>query len=239
MRPVDKGACPVDADGADIVFASYGDARPFLLDKLGRYCSYCEMRLTHHVAVEHVRPKSLHKDLERSWDNFLLACGNCNSCKGNDDVCLDDYLWPDRDDTHLALRYSRGGLVEPADGAETERRNQAQSIISLVGLDKEPATPADLASDDRWNSRRETWDIATRDRERYLGNPSEDFLESLVEKARAQGHWSIWMTVFHDRPEIRSRLIDDAPGTSKNCFTNDGIAQSRTVAVDTDDGGIS
>lgn len=72
-------------------FADYDDAKPFLLARLGPFCSYCERRIPTNLAVEHIQPKGVPKyaPLEKTWDNFLLACVNCNSTKGDDDVLLD------------------------------------------------------------------------------------------------------------------------------------------------------
>lgn len=85
MRPLDKGAVPRAGDGA-IRFGHYSDAHPHLVERLGDYCSYCERRLPASLAVEHVQPKSHVPELETSWDNFLLACTNCNSVKGSKPV---------------------------------------------------------------------------------------------------------------------------------------------------------
>ncbi len=44
-----------------------------------------------------------------------FACPNCNSVTGDDPVDLDEYLWPDRDNTARAFTYGEGGLVDVAD----------------------------------------------------------------------------------------------------------------------------
>ncbi|MCW1941660.1 HNH endonuclease [Bacillus anthracis] len=77
------------------------------MDRIGSYCSYCERSLGGNVAVEHIQPKSLHKELALTWDNFLLACVNCNSIKSNQSINLEEYLWPDKDNTLLAFHYGR------------------------------------------------------------------------------------------------------------------------------------
>ena len=77
MRPVAKGGNPQAGD-----FADYQDARPFLISRIGPFCSYCERRTTP-LHVEHIQPKGLpqYAGLIGRWDNFLLACVNCNSTK--------------------------------------------------------------------------------------------------------------------------------------------------------------
>ena len=74
MRPIDRGPAPR-------AYAEYGDSIGDLVDRLGRYCSYCERRLPTHLAVEHMAPKSLHEGRELDWCNFLLGCVNCNLSK--------------------------------------------------------------------------------------------------------------------------------------------------------------
>ncbi len=93
MRPVERGSAPR-------TYTRYQDAIGDLEARLGTYCSYCERRTS--LAVEHVIPKSKRPDLEREWTNFLLACTTCNSVKGDKDVVIQKFLWPDRDNTFLA-----------------------------------------------------------------------------------------------------------------------------------------
>ena len=68
------------------------DAAPQLQERLGDYCSYCERQIETHLAVEHIKPKSHDPGLRRAWNNFLLACTNCNSSKGGTPVNVADFL---------------------------------------------------------------------------------------------------------------------------------------------------
>lgn len=86
MRPVERGPAPR-------TYTKYGDAIGDLEERLGIYCSYCERRLPISLAIEHVVPKDLHPELEVEWTNFLLACSNCNSVKGNKPVDIDDFIY--------------------------------------------------------------------------------------------------------------------------------------------------
>ena len=101
MRPIERGGCPVDNNQQKIVFSHYSDARGELIKRMGQYFSYCEMKLDASLAVEHVQPKKargsnvVNQTLLLDWENFLLACTNCNSTKGNKPVVLTDYVWPD------------------------------------------------------------------------------------------------------------------------------------------------
>lgn len=219
MRPVNRGDCPTDDEGNEVQFAEYAQARRALIRRLGEYCSYCEMHLDASLAVEHVRPKkppgaaAVIPGRALDWHNFLLACTNCNSTKGDTDVVLDDYLWPDRDNTFHALRYSVGGVVESAPGND---QIKADELLKLVGLCRTP--DAREASDRRWLNRREAWELAVRAKERLARCPSDDMREQILETAQAKGFWSVWMTVFADEATMRERLLVAYPGTQSHHF---------------------
>ena len=51
MRPVDKGQAP------DIRFKKYQDAEPYLEERLGACCSFCEYPIQHVPEVEHKEAK--------------------------------------------------------------------------------------------------------------------------------------------------------------------------------------
>lgn len=63
--------------------AVYKQAATPLVSRLGPFCSYCESPLSGLVEVEHCAPKSNYPESATSWDNFLLACGACNTAKSN------------------------------------------------------------------------------------------------------------------------------------------------------------
>ena len=219
MRPVVRGDCPQDGNGADIRFSEYANARGDMIIRLGEYCSYCEMQLDASLAIEHIKPKQppgasvVRPERALAWNNFLLACTNCNSTKGNTEVNLDDCLWPDRDNTFMALKYAEGGLVSSVPGIMQDKANR---LISLVGLDKTPDTST--ASDRRWQNRRETWDMATRAMENLASCNNSYMKDQIVETAQAKGFWSTWMTVFKDDPDMLRRFIEAFPGTDTDCF---------------------
>lgn len=114
MRPVDRGDSPNNGD-----FENYRDAYIPLLARLGPYCSYCERRIQTNLAVEHIQPKAdyLYPELEGRWENYLLACVNCNSTKGDKDVRPENFYLPDRDNTLAAsLRDQLAGRTVSATG---------------------------------------------------------------------------------------------------------------------------
>ncbi len=218
MRPVQRGT-PPQQNGQPIQFTKYQDARGALIDRLGEYCSYCEMHLDASLAVEHVQPKKHHPDAELRWGNFLLGCTNCNSTKGQQDVELEDVFWPDRDNTFLALTYEAGGRVSPAAMLAGEQALRAAALLKLVGLDKEPKDGPSV-SDRRWNNRREAWEIAQMAWQDLADSPSPAMKRIIVELAKAKGYWSVWMTVFSNDQEMRTRLLtpNAFPGTAIDCF---------------------
>ena len=226
MRPVSKGDWPKNPDGTEIKYTEYAKARGELINRLGEYCSYCEMHLDASLAVEHVQPKkpdgatAVMTDRESDWHNFLLACQNCNSTKGNIDVVLNNYFWPHRDNTFRALTYSEGGLISPSNKLSIKLKEKAKATIALTGLDKHPLNNS-KASDRRWNNRCEVWDIAQRNKNSLSRNfNNTDFRETIVDVATGHAYWSVWMTIFKDDPDMLQRFIEAFPGTCRECFDN-------------------
>ena len=220
MRPVDRGSIPLDDSGQPRRFSSYQNARQDLIDRLGEYCSYCEMHLDASLAVEHVKPKTHHPDLRLRWSNFLLACTNCNSIKGAQDIDLDDYYWPDTDNTARAIGYQEGGIVQADPNLSPEQRTKAEATIELTGLDRMPGNdPA--ASDRRWINRLEAWDMAEQSLQHLQAANSQSMRAQIVLTAQGTGFWSVWMTVFRDCPDMRRRFIEAFPGTFRECFDDD------------------
>jgi uncharacterized protein (TIGR02646 family) len=219
VRPVVRGPAPADDHGNPKTFANHGEAKQDLIDRLGEYCSYCETWIPVSLAIEHVRPKSLHTATALAWDNFLLACANCNSVKGDTDVALTDYYWPDSDNTARAFEYQEGGTVAVNSELTDAERARAQRTLSLTGLDRDPGAPnKPTPGDRRWLHRAAAWGLARRWLTRF--EKSETDTETVVDLVVAQGrgHWSIWMTVFREHQDVRQRLIDALPGTAVDCF---------------------
>ena len=208
MRPVERGAAPR-------IYNNYRNAIEDLVNRLGPYCSYCEQRLPTGLSVEHVFPKSLYGNRALDWSNFLLACVNCNSTKGNNDP-LDIFL-PDRDNTLLVLSYFRGGFVRVAAQMDIDSTRRARGLIDLLGLDRHGAArwPRPAPRDKRWRNREEVWNSAELCRKLFqsLGESGEA-RQLVVEAARGHGFYSVWMTIFESNAEVTRALIDAFPGTA-------------------------
>lgn len=214
MRPVTRIAAPKD-------YERYQDAIGDLEDCFGCYCSYCERRFPALLAVEHVSPKSSDAERETDWTNFLLGCVNCNSTKGSTPTDDQNFLWPDKDNTLMAMEYGSGGLVKPSQALAPEIAEKAAALIGLVGLDRHPGQPAakqPTSRDMRYLEREEKWKLAQLKREALARNDNIDFRETLVDLAKESGFFSIWMAAFHDDPDMRRRLVEAYIGTARDCF---------------------
>lgn len=222
MRPVERGACPSAGDQPK-QFESYEDARPYLTDRLGKYCSFCEIRLPLGLAVEHIRHKDGNPALEKEWTNFLLACPSCNSTKGtkiDTQADVDRHLWPHIDRSFEAFEYGEGGRVSVARQADPLIEARARATATLVGLLRRPGhgitrEQDNRASDCRWLERMETWDEAVLAREDLRACDTPQMRRQVVVSAKDRGFWSVWMTVFADNPTMCDELCEAFPGTAR------------------------
>lgn len=222
MRPVERGSVPKDGDGNSVVFKEYGDARDFLIGRIGDYCSYCENVLPDSIHIEHVRPKKKNPTLARNWSNLLLACSYCNPTKGDEDVVLSEYFWPDTDNTARAFVYDTDRAPQIAPGLSPADQVVAQRTLALTGIDREPGGHSQpSAKDRRWQKRREAWGVALQARRNISDNDTPQLRDAVVMSAIARGFWSVWMQVFNDDPDMRRRLINAFTGTAINCFGSD------------------
>lgn len=220
MRPVNKGK-------KEKKYAPYSTARHDLYDAIGRYCSYCERRLIFSGAIEHVRPKSIDPDKEHCWDNFLLACVNCNSCKNNkpvDDTNIANYLWPDKDDTYHNIEYdSMTGMPKGVPGSASQ--DKADALLKLVGLDKAEANVGtqeyEKCSDTRVSDRLECIQLANKYLNDYRSATSSQqqiMLPCIIDIIKHTGFWSIWMHAFECEPTLKDMMLNLLPGTEKKYF---------------------
>lgn len=223
MRPVTRIVAPQ-------VYARYQDAIGDLENCFGRYCSYCERHFPATLAVEHVSPKKPDASRETDWTNFLIGCVNCNSTKGAALTNDQDFLWPDKDNTLMAIEYKTGGLVEPSSAHGPDIEQKARAIIELVGLDRHPGQPPNkqpTPRDHRYLDREEVWGLAQKARRLVMNSNDNDFREYIVASAKKSGSFSIWISAFHDDPDMRRRLVEAHVGTAKDCFENDWNLKSR------------
>lgn len=216
MRPVKKGAAYLYVDGQP-----YANALEGLAARLGRYCSYCEREIKTGLEVEHIQPKSIHFGLERVWANFLLGCKNCNATKSDKNPALNEWLIPDRDNTSRAYFYREDGIIDISLPPGLQK-NAAQTTLDMMGLNKEVRQTLDesgnLIALDRRTQRLEIWLMAKRYRGFWDTRQSPELEQAIVDLARSNGFFSIWMAAFNGIVEIRQRLIAEFPGTEHRCF---------------------
>jgi uncharacterized protein (TIGR02646 family) len=241
MRPVVRGKNTK-------VFKDHKYARKDLIDRLGQYCSYCEMLIPSSLEVEHILPKLRFPDEETNWENFCLACRNCNSTKKSPMekrwdsswkhlhitsakiAARSEFYWIDQDNTFRAFEYSKGGVVKVNPSLASEEEIVARATIEMVGLDRIPKSDMQM-KDRRWINRKEAWDKAERALQRLSKCNDQESLEamrdSVIEQAVPQGFFSVWMTVFKDDPDMLNRFINAFPGTCTDCFDVEGKAIPR------------
>jgi hypothetical protein len=225
MRPVKKGAAPKKT------YARYQDAIGDLENVLGDYCSYCEQSTA--LEVEHVSPKSLGGALT-DWDNFLLACKACNVAKGKTAASVATSLWPDTDNTFLAISYSSGGFISVAPNLPAGVPALAAELIRVLKLDKHDGTPGKKPTkrDKRSKKRADMWSIVEAAKTDYLivvGSHPQEALSAVVRAASGYGFFSVWMTIFHDVSAVCQALVAAFKGTAQDCYMN-GAAVNRPGA---------
>ncbi len=217
MRPVNKG----DAPKAKL--KKYQDAEPYLANRIGPYCSFCELPLQHVPEVEHKEAKSKGGE-ELKWDNFLLSCKYCNTRKG-DVVKKGDsgqYLWPDTDDTFHAFSYEKDLPQINAEYLKQREDGSYQKAVNLMRLIKLDNRPTRKERDRRFYARNEAKNNALMSREGWLSMETpldrDTYLETIIMLAKASGFFSVWMTVFKDIIVVKKALLDSFPGTRKEYF---------------------
>ena len=209
MRPVIKGDAPYTSINC------YQEARGYLIDRIGEYCSYCERKIPANLAVEHVEAKTHHPTKELEWDNLLLACTNCNSTKGHTNVYLSDYIWPHIDVSFHFFEYLPTSLIKANHSLSTIDTDRAERTLTLIGLNKKPSESDTTMSNRLWKHRLEAWEIALLNKERYIQSIDKTMsLNFIIDIAIAQGFFSVWMTVFKDFPEVCDNLVEAYIGTN-------------------------
>lgn len=238
MRPINKGESPYEA------ITQYQDAEPYLEKQIGRYCSFCEMRIDNAPAVEHKESKNSGGALTE-WGNLLLSCVYCNSRKlekikkGE----LDKWIWPDQDNTFLAFTYDGAlprlneKLLKSISDSVYEK---SKKIFDDLALDYFPENRKDKGKkpkykDRRWQTRLEALQIAEEAREIWqlceTDKEKKNQKRNILNMAKGYGFFSIWMMVFEEDVEIKNALIDVFPGISKECFDKNGNPVRREKGV--------
>jgi len=227
MRPIDKGAIPID-NGVAKTVSTHRSWRRNLIDRLGAYCCYCNMRLNDSPQVEHVIAQDIDANRSLDWDNVILACGPCNRTKSNRQCPPTTHYLPEYHNTHLAFDYFVSSQKNHGEPAAYIRPHQqyidivkANNTIDLCALDRDTTRTFDQATDLRWKYRFETMVRALILRDELEEWPYinlHGFIKFLKMIVEATGFWSIWYETFIDVLEIRRMLVMDFAGTDQHSF---------------------
>jgi len=223
MRPVNRGEIPKKEDGTKKVYTSYSQAKDDLRDRLGSFCSYCEMNIENQPDIEHVSPKSKNPDLEKEWSNFLLACKPCNIIKDNNNDTRDGYVFPDTDNTSFLYEYSING-VKVKDNLDEDIKKLATATLDLVQLDRKTDTSNRI--DDRARARNNSWDKAQMALGDFLEllstTQNKDRLVNLTANT-CNGFFSMWIQIFKDYPEVKKAILKNVAGSDLSCYDSNII----------------
>lgn len=227
MRPLHKGCSPYYS------IAHYSIALDPLEKTIGCYCSYCEMAINHVPEVEH-RISKVRGGNPTDWGNLLLGCKYCNARKGTviGDNTPERWLWPDKDNTHLAFTYDNG--IPQLDTTYLSScpltvQKQAHNLFTDLHLDNIPKAPSDkdrrhLSRTNAYNRAKEYLSIWLRAKGTAL---RDDLLGIVCATAEDLGFFSVWMNVFQDEPTIRVALIRKIKGTAQDCYDSNGNPKPR------------
>lgn len=216
MRPVLK-TNRIGADGHPLEMNPYGSAKPELVNELGTFCSFCEKYNSRSALhVEHIFGKKcrdasgnlIYEHLQYRWDNFLLACVNCNGVKGSKDVAILLPYMPHENNLLCFIEIVTGGFIKIKNGVQGDSLLKARAFIDLVGLDRVPGDIDYSDRDDRWDNRMRVYDIAQRQLRKYMETPPTSTIETIVDLARTNGFFSIWYYLFHTHHEVIDALIN-------------------------------
>ena len=215
MRPVDKSRYTTNLTE----YNPYGDAKPDLIAAIGKFCSYCEREgFSSALDVEHIEDKDAHPDKKFLWDNFLLACKNCNSIKGTKEIDFPNIILPHLQNTFSPFEYLESGLIKIKDEVVEPSRSRVVALVELVGLDRRPGHPRYSTKDDRWQERKQAWELSQKYRQKYIAGKCD--IETIIDLSLTNGFWSIWMSTFEDFLEVQRELIDSFQGTRLELFTH-------------------
>ncbi|HSK73529.1 MAG TPA: hypothetical protein VK892_17665 [Pyrinomonadaceae bacterium] len=96
-----------------------------------RRCAYCEDSVGDEV--EHIRPKSFFPEFCFVWENYVYACGNCNSPKGNKWAVF-------RDDTGKFYQVNLSPGIEPPKGQDALINPRSENPMDYFILDFQKGT---------------------------------------------------------------------------------------------------
>lgn len=233
MRPIQKGPWPTKGTGIKKrIFNQWQRAIPHLKDSTGKFCHFCEMKVTNALAIEHIKPQVHFPRLSSDWNNFLLICNYCNSHKlSNKPIApyRKNYFWPHLNNTLKTFDVSLAGVITPNTFflSNIADINRANNTIALYGLDKTHTSTGN--SDDRLVERLEAFYFAIERLKEFTTGINAS-VDVIVDLAKTKGFFSVWLKVFENVPSVRTALIScpDFHLANTNCFDSTLQLQNRT-----------
>lgn len=234
MRPIDKGRCPQE-NGKDKTVSQYRDWRKDLIDRIGYYCVYCNIPLSHQLHVEHVVPKA---PLQGSpvgsllnWENMLLACEKCNKSKSNKPSAPSVHYLPEYHNGLLPFvsktspKHPNALLIGVKSGLNPAQQTKAQKTIDDFELENIDIRGAivDIRWMKRWNAKLAVQSalyllqMAKSSPTTYNAALAGKHIATIAAEI---GFFILWFETFHHEPEVLRSLIDSSliPGTDPKCF---------------------
>jgi len=232
MRPIDKGPTPLGDDNQPITVSNHRQWRRYLIDRIGEYCSYCEIRLNISPQIEHVIAQDIDPTLSLSWDNLVLACGPCNRKKSNTPCPPSTHYLPEVHNTYLAFEFfispnpkqhnEAAAFIKTKENPAPPSPYKANNTIDLCALNEDTTAVPKTVTDLRWRYRLEAIKTARHWRTNWddwaYKNNSTSFINLLLTTALATGFFSVWFYIFEDVPAIKGALVHAFPGTALDCF---------------------
>lgn len=233
MRPIDKGPCP-KVNGTDKTVRDYKEWRSDLIGRIGYYCAYCNMALSHQLHVEHVAPKNPMPGQPTGdlldWNNMLLACEKCNKAKSNKPSDPIIHYLPEYHNGLLAFEaiphrlYASAMIVAPKSGLSASQQAKAQKTID--DFEWQNIDTRGAAVDIRWQKRFDAQSQVKAARfllEMAKGSPTydADFAGKCVATmATGTGFFLLWFHEFADESPVLKWLIDPDLflGVAQSCF---------------------
>lgn len=171
----------------------------------GGHCMWCSS--SESSQVEHYRPKAVYPALALSWDNYLWACGVCNSVYKGDrfPTGAEQLLDPGAESIWDYFFIDDTGLLTPVfDRATQQLHRRAVSTRDLIRLNREDV-----------HARR-------RSRMRELRQQVEDTLARArlgqLTRAEVQTRWDDWRRAAL-QPDVASYFLD-GPGRRESPFSD-------------------
>ena len=239
MIPLNKGPRPIAANGKPKAVRHYDLWRLDLIDRPGKFCSFCNMPVSFNINVEHVIPKNPNLGPNAgdplAWENMLLSCGPCNGAKSDKLHNITTHIMPENGNPLLYFDYeidseSNDTMMYPVVKASLsdDDKIKARATIELLNLLRKDKTGN--VKDLRSRIRREKYKAYLKSRSlffnvseeiRYSDSNLHDFAVILSEL----GFFALAFKVFKDEKPVIKALVKELKelrGLNQDCFDDEG-----------------